>query len=179
MLTLIRKQISIIPRTQAKDWDALLEEGLVAGWFFDSLLEDISEEAAAVRGGGPKAIRDMVAHIADVNYGVANILEAFSRGRSLQYDESTLYKGAERRPFAEVRADHSNSLIRLAESTDRPINPNKTSWHFQYGKLKGKEWLATTIAHYAYHTRQLERIKSSGAYRAACRASIKQTEQAG
>ena len=179
MLTLIRKRISIDPRVQAKDWDALLEEGLVAGWFFDSLLEDVSEEAAAVRGGCPQTIRDMVAHVADVNYGVANVLEAFTRGRSLQYDADTLYKGAERRPFTEIRADHSNSLTRLAESTGRPLNPNQTSWHFQYGRLKGKEWLATTIAHYAYHTRQLERIKSSGAYRAACRASRKQTEPAG
>ncbi|MCW3101053.1 MAG: hypothetical protein JWL77_6671 [Chthonomonadaceae bacterium] len=179
MLRLIRKRISIDPLVQGKDWDALLEEGLVAGWFFDSLLEDISEEGAAIHAAAPKSIRDMVAHVADVNYGVANILEAFTRGRSLQYEASSLNRGAERRPFSEVRADHANSLLRMAESTGRPLNPNQVSWHFEYGRLNGKEWLATIVTHYRYHTRQLERIKSSGAYKAAGRATRPPKEQVG
>lgn len=179
MLKRIRKRISIDPLVQAKDWDALLEEGLVAGWFFDSLLGDISEEGAAVRAACPKSIADLVAHVADVNYGVANILEAFTRGRSLQYEATSLHRGAERRPFAEVRADHANSLLRLAESTGRPLNPNQVSWHFEYGRLKGKEWLATIVPHYAYHTRQLERIKSSRAYRTVGQAARPHKEQMG
>jgi len=179
MLHLIRKRISIDPLVRAKDWDTLLEEGLVAGWFFDSMLEDISEEGAVVRASSHTNIRDMVAHVADVNYGVSNILESFTRGRSLQYEAESLYHGAQRRSFAEVREDHSSSLLRLAESTGRPLNPNQVSWHFQYGRLNGKGWLATIIPHYAYHTRQLERIKGSGAYRAAGRASNRQNEQMG
>lgn len=177
MLKLIRKRMSIDPLIRAKEWDALLEEGLVAGWVFDNLLEDISEEGAGIRAVCPKSIRDMVAHVADVNYGVANILEAFTRGRSLQYEADSLYRGAGKRPFEEVRNDHAASLLRLAESTGRPINPKQVSWHFQYGRLNGKEWLATVITHYAYHTRQLERIKSSSAYRAAVRPSRPRKEQ--
>lgn len=166
MLTLIRKRVTIDPLVQSKDWEKLLDEGLGAGWFFDSLLEDISEDAAKVRASCPQSIRDLVAHVADANYGVANILEAFTRGRSLQYEPESLYHGAGRRQFVEVRGDHANSLQRLAESTGRPLNPNQVSWHFEYGRLTGKEWLATVIAHYAYHTRQLERIKGSGEFRA-------------
>ena len=179
MLNYLRKRTVIDPLVEAKDWDALLEEGLVAGWFFDSLLDDIGEEEAAVRTGGTKSICDMVAHVADVNYGVSNILESFTRGRSLQYDAESLYRGAERRSFAVVRADHANSLLRLAESTGRPLNPNQLSWHFTYGRLNGKQWLATTIPHYVYHTRQLERIKSSGAYRSVSRAARPPKEQIG
>ena len=140
----------------------------------------LPKRALAVRAACPMKIRDMVAHVADVNYGVANILESFSRGRSLQYEADSLYKGAAGRPFAEVRADHSSSLLRLAESTGRPLNPNQTSWHFQYGRLRGKEWLATIILHYAYHTRQMERIKSSGRlHRAAGRTARPPKEQVG
>jgi hypothetical protein len=179
MLKFIQKRISIDPRVQSKDWDRLLEEGLVAGWFFDKQLEDIGEEDAAIRASCPKTVRDLVAHVADVNYGVANILEAFTRGRSLQYDADSLHRGAGRRPFVEVRADHANSLLRLAESTGRPLDPKQISWHVQYGRLNGKEWLATIIAHYAYHTRQLERIKSSSAYQAVDRNARPQKEQAG
>ena len=167
MLTLIRKRVSIDPLANAKDWEMLLDEGLGAGWFFDSLLEDISEDAARVRANCPRSVRDMVAHVADVNYGVANILEAFTRGRSLLYEQDSLNRGAGRRPFAEVRADHASSLQRLAESTGKPLNPKQVSWHYQYGRLNGKEWLATVVAHYAYHTRQLERIKSSSMFRTA------------
>lgn len=177
MLKLFQKRMSITPLVQGKDWDALLEEGLVAGWVFDNMLADISEEGAALRASCPKSIRDMVAHVADVNFGVANILEAFTRGRALQYEESSLHRGAERKPFSEVCTDHANSLLRLAESTGRPLNPNQTSWHYQYGKLNGKEWLATIVLHYAYHTRQLERIKSSRAFRATGRDSRPRTEQ--
>ena len=179
MLQLIRKRMVIDPLVQAKDWDALLEEGLVAGWFFDNLLEDVNEEGAQVRVLNHNTIRDMVAHVADVNYGVSNIIEAFTRGRSLQYDEETLHHGAAKRPFREVRADHGNSLLRLAESTGRPLDPKQTSWHFQYGKLNGKEWLASIIPHYKYHTSQLERIKSSSAYRAAGRTPKGHKEQLG
>ena len=132
-----------------------------------------------MRASSPRNIRDMVAHVADVNYGVANILEAFTRGRSLQYDPESLNHGAARRPFEEVRLDHANSLLRLAESTGRPLNPNQVSWHFQYGRLNGKEWLATIIPHYAYHTNQLERIKSSREYRAASRTAKAPQESAG
>ncbi len=177
MLKLIRKRILIDPLVRAKDWDALLEEGLVAGWVFDNLLEDVSEEGARMRGSCPKSIRDMVAHVADVNYGVANILEAFTRGRSLQYEAGSLYRGAGKRSFDDVRKDHAGSLLRLAESTGRPINPKQVSWHFQYGRLNGKEWLATIISHYGHHTRQLERIKSSSAYRAAVRPAQPHKEQ--
>ena len=171
MLKMIRKRVSITPLVRGKDWEALLEEGLVAGWVFDNMLEDISDEGAAIGVGGSKRVKDMVAHVADVNYGVSNILEAFTRGRSLQYEAESLGRGAGRRLFAEVREDHANSLLRLAESTGRPLNPNQASWHFQYGRLTGKEWLATIIVHYAYHTGQLERIKICSAYRAAGRAS--------
>jgi hypothetical protein len=179
MLTLLRKRVLIEPLVHAKEWDSLLEEGLVAGWFFDSLLEDISEEGAAIRAACPKTIRDLVAHVADANYGVANVLESFTRGRSLQYDADTLHQGAGDRLFSEVRTDHANSLLRLAESTVRPLNPNQVSWHFEYGKLKGKEWLATVVLHYRYHTKQLERIKSSSAFRAKERPNRPHEEQLG
>ena len=179
MLKLIRKRISITPLVNSKDWDALLEEGLLAGWFFDNLLEEVGEEGAAIRTSCPKSVRDLVAHVADVNFGVSNILEAFTRGRSLQYESESLHRGAGKKPFAEVRADHANSLLRLAESTGRPLNPNQTSWHFLDGKLNGKEWLTTIILHYAYHTRQLERIKGSSAYRAAKQTARPRKEQMG
>ena len=177
MLKLITKRMTIAPLIQGKDWDALLEEGLVAGWVFDNMLADIGEEAAAIRVACPKTIRDMVAHVSDVNFGVANILEAFTRGRALQYEEDSLHRGADRKPFVEVRADHANSLLRMAESTGRPLNPNQISWHYQYGKLNGKEWLATIVLHYAYHTRQLERIKSSRAYRKVAQSTRLRKEQ--
>ncbi len=164
MLHLIRKRIKIDPLVEKTEWDALLEQGLVAGWAFEKLLEDVSEEAATIRTVCPMCIADIVAHVADVNYGVANILEAFSRGRSLTYDPDSLYRGAGGRTFAEVRSDHSDSLLRLADSTGRPINPSQVSWHFEYGRLSGKEWLATIVPHYVYHTRQVERIKQSSAY---------------
>lgn len=171
MLTLIRKRVSITPLVRKKDWETLLEEGLVAGWVFDNMLEDVSDAGAAIGVGGSKRVKDMVAHVADVNYGVSNILEAFSRGRSLQYEADSLGRGAGKRSFAEVREDHANSLLRLAESTVRPLNPNQVSWHFQYGRLTGKDWLATIVVHYGYHTGQLERIKGCSAYKAAGRAS--------
>ena len=177
MLKLIRKRMSIDPLVRAKEWDALLEEGLVAGWVFDNMLADITEEGARIRAASPRSIRDMVAHVADVNYGVANILEAFTRGRSLQYEADSLYRGAGKQSFEDVRKDHASSLLRLAESTGRPINPNQVSWHFEYGRLTGKEWLATIIPHYAHHTRQLERIKKSTAYRAAVRPAARGKKQ--
>ena len=132
-----------------------------------------------MRAAFPKSIRDLVAHVADANYGVANVLESFTRGRSLQYDADTLHRGAGDRPFAEVRTDHANSLLRMAESTVQPLNPHQVSWHFDYGRLNGKEWLATVVLHYRYHTKQLERIKSSSVYRAAERPNRPHKEQLG
>ncbi len=170
MLHILRKHRTIAPLAENAEWDALLEQGLVAGWSFDKLFEDVSNSAAALKTECPMNISDMVSHIADVNYAVANILEAFTKGRSLTYDQRALYRGAGGRPFQVIREDHSNSLLRLAESTGRPINPEQVSWHFEYGRLNGKEWLATIQPHYAYHTRQVERIKASSAYRSGLKA---------
>jgi len=150
-------------------WDDMVEQTLEAANEFHKMIAAIPSGAERIKAARTMMIRDMVAHIIDMNFAIGTIIEALGQGKSVTYNTDSFYGGAGKRTWTELVREHLASRDWILEAAAKPVSSLRKRAHHTYGPLSAREWMGLTIRHYAYHSKQMKRILESTRYITAVR----------
>jgi len=169
LLTRIRKWRHLDPIVVKNGWDEIVDRALDCGENFHEMIAVIPVGADRTKLVGTMSIRDMVAHIIDMNFAIGSIIEALGESKSVTFNTDSLYVGAGKRAWPELVREHAASRDWIDEVAAKPISSLRKRSHHLYGPLNAREWLGLTIRHYEYHSKQMKRILDSPRYETAVR----------
>ena len=158
MLTAIRKNRDITKIIGNSGWFELVERAARAGDDFHDRIAALPQEVDKLKAAGTMPIRDIVAHISDINFATGTILEGLHQSKPIKFKVEKFYVGAGGKRWDALLYDHLESLDWLQDQAEKPISSLRKNVHHIYGPLNGREWLAFTIHHYDYHNKQLDKI---------------------
>lgn len=167
MIGRLFKVLYLRPRVKRMTWEQVAAGTWKIGTRFIEQVSGVNEEAAAVTGPSGKSVRDMVAHLTVGMEITTDYLEALRAGRSPNDPLPELWPNTEARAFAQTLADHRAALNRLMKTAERPVTSEATAHHDFFGPMSARELLAVVAFHYEYHTRQVDRLMRSEAFRKA------------
>lgn len=170
MNSLIGRSLKVVilrPRLKRMTWPQLVAGAAACKESFEALIAGETEETATVAAAGEMSIADTLAHLALANRSITRRLDALRSGISLDPETPDLWPGSHGRPLAELRAECEESWKGFAESAAQPIVSGKVEPHTFFGPMNAREWVALMAFHHEYHSRKVNRIKRSGAYRKA------------
>ncbi len=169
LLTKIRKWRSIDSIVGKRGWDELVDQTLEAADRFHETIAEIPVGADRIKAARTMTVRDMVAHIIDMNFAIGTIIEALGQGKSVTYNTDAFYAGAGKRSWNELLREHKASREWIEEAAAKPVSSLRKRSHHMYGPLNAREWMGLVIRHYEYHALQMKRIQESPRYIAAVR----------
>jgi len=167
MLNRVRKWHAIDRTIGKSGWDELVDRTMEASEAFHEKIKTIPDGADNTKLGNIMKIRDIVAHVSDMNFAVGSIIERLASEEMITYKVDSLFKGAGRASWAEVVEEHIESRLWIEEAVEHPVSSLRKTPHHLYGPMSARQWLALVINHYAYHSEQLDRIMASPAYQTA------------
>ncbi len=158
MLTALKKKRDITSTIGHSGWFELVERAAAAGDTFHARIAKLPPEVDKLKAGGTMAIRDIVAHVSDINFATGTILEGLSQSKPIKFKVEKFYVGAGGKRWDALLYDHLESLDWLQDQAEKPISSMRKNAHHIYGPLNGREWLAHIVNHYEYHTKQLDKV---------------------
>jgi hypothetical protein len=158
LLTAIRKHRDITKTIGKSGWFELVARAAEAGDEFHARISTLPPEVDKLKAAGTMPIRDIVAHISDINFATGTILEGLTQSKPIKFKVEKFYVGAGGKRWDALLYDHLESLDWLQDQAEKPISSLRKNVHHVYGPLNGREWLAFTIHHYEYHDKQLDKI---------------------
>ncbi len=167
MLQRLRKWIDIEKTLGSSGWDELVDRTVEAANQFHETIKHIPTGADHTKSGSRMNIRDIVAHVADMNFAIGNIIEGLTHANPVKFRIDDLYSGAGRRTWPDLIREHDESRIWLEEAAAKPISSLRRIPHHRYGMLSAREWLALSIYHYNYHLKQINAIMATQDYASA------------
>lgn len=165
MLNKIRKWRHIDSAIGDSGWEELLERTLESIDAFHALIQLIPSSADRIKGPRTMMLRDMLAHIIDMNFATGTIIDALRMNKTLTYNMDTFYAGAGKRTWEELISEHEESRDWIQETGEEPVSSLRKNPHHLYGEISSRDWLGLTIRHYQYHTLQVKKIMESEKYR--------------
>jgi hypothetical protein len=158
------KRMVLRPRVKKLTWSQLCAGAAASHERFEQLIAGETEESAAVRVGGEMSIKEMLAHLAAENRGVASQLAALRQGRP---GEGILLDAFEPQSLEQARAEFTDSWRALTQAAAHPIPEGTTADHAFFGPLTAREWLALVTYNHELHARKIDQIRQSEPYRKA------------
>lgn len=167
MLSRIRKWRQIDAIVRKSGWDELLEQALDAADQFHAIIATVPIGADRTKLARTMMLRDIVAHVCDMNFAVGSIIEGLGQSKPVKYNTESFYAGAGKKSWVELIKDHADSRHWLEETATAPVSSLRKNMHHLYGQMNAREWLGLTIRHYEYHTLQVQRILASDRFKKA------------
>jgi hypothetical protein len=153
LLNRIRKWRHIDTTIGKSGWDELLDRTLEAADQFQRLISSVPAGAERT----------------NMNFAVGTIIESLGMGKTLTYKVETFFDGAGKRTWADLLKEHRDSRDWIEEMASKPVSSLRKNSHHLYGQINAREWMALTIRHYDYHTKQINRILATERYKTAAR----------
>jgi hypothetical protein len=179
VLSKLRKWRDLDSIVGKNGWDEMLDLTLEAADRFHERIAAVPVGADRTRAPRTMMLRDIVAHIIDMNFAIGTIIECLGQNKSVTYNVDSFFGGAGRRSWAELLQEHRASRDWLEEVTASPVSSLRKKAHHLYGPLSAREWMGLAIRHYEYHSRQLDRILESPQYQVTARLAEESRKASG